>query len=329
MNTLLVKAAWPTTLPTKAPASLQWMPPGKHTVSASGPDGKAIKTTVISTETDAARLDVELQQLLTAAEEGKASRPYIDFDHDGGKAAAIPKHIFWEDGIRLEVEWTSEGKAALEGRVYSYFSPSWLHDEKRNRVAGLPAVGPIGALVNTPAFQSIERLAAAHSPDNTTNMTQINQLLGLAAEAAPEATQAALEAKLGELRTTGEELASAKTELTDVKAKLETAKTALEAQRKARLKAEIDALVEAKRVVKDAADGLLQACLASKDDGAAILAALPEAKAPTKGHPPVKVAGKATGGDDETVFAKYQAIEDPAERARFYAKHKDELLPSD
>jgi phage I-like protein len=67
-----------------------------------------------------------LQRLLAEARERKRSRPFIDFDHQGKEAAAIPVKFIWDEGIRLEVEWTSAGREAIAGRTYSYFSPEFI-----------------------------------------------------------------------------------------------------------------------------------------------------------------------------------------------------------
>src|SRR5262245_62002675 len=106
------------------PDSLEWMPAGRHEVSASL-DGKPWKGTVEASPEDADRLDAQLQSLLSESNAGKASRPFVDFNHEGKDAAAIPTKFFWKDGIRLAVEWTAAGLAALKGRVFAYFSPEF------------------------------------------------------------------------------------------------------------------------------------------------------------------------------------------------------------
>jgi hypothetical protein len=141
------------------PSSIEWMPAGEKTIQCLGPFGLGIECQTVADASDAERLNAQLAELIAKADRGEASRPYIDFDHEEGPAAAIPTRIYWDDGIRVEVEWTSAGREALEGRVYSYFSPSWNIRED-GHPDSLPEIGPIGALVNTPAFQDIERLAA-------------------------------------------------------------------------------------------------------------------------------------------------------------------------
>lgn len=143
------------------PKSIEWMPAGTHTV-----DSMTGRYVVTADASDAERLNLQLQGALSLAAEGMASRPFIDFDHQGGQASAIPVRFFWDDGIRLEVEWTAAGEAALRGRTYSYFSPECDLGEDGHPIS-IPTVGPIGGLVNTPAFQEIERLAASASSKTT------------------------------------------------------------------------------------------------------------------------------------------------------------------
>ena len=143
----------------KLPDSIEWMPAGRHSICCSKDDAPA-EIEVNVDEELVSVLNEQLQAERALADAGKASRPYIDFDHAGGEAAAIPTEFFWADGIRLRVEWTAAGAAAVSGRVYSYFSPEFFAD-KSGKVTAIPAVGPIGALVNTPAFQEIERIAAS------------------------------------------------------------------------------------------------------------------------------------------------------------------------
>jgi hypothetical protein len=202
------------------------MPGGEHTVSATGPDGGPAVITTVATESDAKALDAQLQAQIQKASEGISSRPFIDFNHAGADAAAIPVRFFWRDGIRLAVEWTAKGLEALKGRVFSYFSPEFILD---GNAVSLPEVGPIGGLVNTPAYQTIERLAAK-MPDNPENQTKDNpmkELLELLVAAGmlpadkpemkPDEMVASLKAKFDGIAA---ELTAAKGETANVAAKL-------------------------------------------------------------------------------------------------------------
>jgi Mu-like prophage I protein len=137
------------------PAAIQYMPAGKATITPNV-NGSPKEITVTATPRTAAALQADLSRLLNAN-----VRPFVDFDHAGGAAAAIPKRFFWKEGegVMLELDWTNSGKAAVSGRDYSYFSPTFLLNESGDP-AGLPPSGAIGSLVNNPAFRSIKRIAA-------------------------------------------------------------------------------------------------------------------------------------------------------------------------
>jgi phage I-like protein len=97
-------------------------------------------------------------------------RPFAGFDHAAGAASFLPKEFRYEHGtgLVLDVEWTSAGKSAIEGKDYSYFSPNFL---LINGIpAGLAKHGEIGSLVNEPAFEAMEKIAASHNINTEKNM---------------------------------------------------------------------------------------------------------------------------------------------------------------
>jgi hypothetical protein len=146
--------AEPMPLDGQPPAVIQYMPAGKTTINPSV-NGRSKEITVNVTERTAAALQADLQKLLR-----QNVRPYVDFDHVGGAAAALPKRFYWtEEGVMMEIDWTNAGKTAVSGRDYSYFSPTFLLNE-RGDPSGLPPSSAIGSLVNNPAFRSIRRIAA-------------------------------------------------------------------------------------------------------------------------------------------------------------------------
>jgi hypothetical protein len=51
--------------------------------------------------------------------------PFIDFNHRCEESAAIPTGFTWKEGegVMMNLEWTSAGKSAVEGKTYRYFSP--------------------------------------------------------------------------------------------------------------------------------------------------------------------------------------------------------------
>jgi hypothetical protein len=143
-----------------APSEVMYMPAGRSTIEAKvAGEPKEIDVNVTARTADI--LQADLEKLLSGH-----VRPYIDFDHQGGAAAAIPKRFRWVagKGVFLELEWTRSGKTSVEGRDYSYFSPSFLIGPDGPN--GLPDNGAIGALVNNPAFRDMARIAASHASVN-------------------------------------------------------------------------------------------------------------------------------------------------------------------
>lgn len=265
----------------KLPDSIEWMPAGRHSICCSKDDAPA-EIEVNVDEELVSVLNEQLQAARALADAGKASRPYIDFDHAGGEAAAIPTEFFWADGIRLRVEWTAAGAAAVSGRVYSYFSPEFFAD-KSGKVTAIPAVGPIGALVNTPAFQEIERIAASLTAQKS--MIEIAKALGL-----PEtATEAEILAKIAELTGAASTANDIKDELTAAKAALAELETKHAEHVKASAVAEVDrhaALYDVPEAVRPI---IADAIAKDATTGRKILAGF-HAKRQPAGAPPMKTS---------------------------------------
>ncbi len=286
--------------PDALPDSIEWMPAGRHLVYCTRDDEPA-EVEIEATDADAAKLNEQLQAARKLADEGKASRPFIDFDHEGGEAAAIPVEFFWQDGIRVRVEWTKAGAEAVQGRVYSYFSPEFFAD-KSGRVTAIPEVGPIGALVNTPAFQRIERLAANLStPNSEHKMQEIAKALGL-----PEtATEAEILAKIAELTGAASTANDSKDELTAAKAALAELETKLAASIKAAALAEVERHAAMYEVPESVRPVIADAIAKDADAGRKILAGF-QAKKHTPGSPPLK-ASQENKGDQLTGRARASA----------------------
>ena len=265
----------------KLPDSIEWMPAGRHSICCSKDDAPA-EIEVNVDEELVSVLNEQLQAARALADAGKASRPYIDFDHAGGEAAAIPTEFFWQDGIRLRVEWTAAGAAAVSGRVYSYFSPEFFAD-KSGKVTAIPAVGPIGALVNTPAFQEIERIAASLTAQKS--MIEIAKALGL-----PEtAAKAEILAKIAELTGAASTANDIKDELTAAKAALAELETKHAEHVKASAVAEVDrhaALYDVPEAVRPI---IADAIAKDATTGRKILAGF-QAKRQPAGAPPMKTS---------------------------------------
>lgn len=137
------------------------MPAGTSVIHASV-NGKPGTREVHVDASTAERLQRDLVEKLEAAATGKKARPCGLFDHKDGKACLLPKRFYWDDakGVMLEAEWTQAGKAAVEGRDYSYWSPCFRLG-RDGRVVGLTGGVEVGSLVNNPAFETIARIAAA------------------------------------------------------------------------------------------------------------------------------------------------------------------------
>lgn len=144
------------------PSSIEYMPAGVHTICCSV-DGKPKQITVSVDESTAAQLQASLEDALAKFEAGEMSKPFIDFDHKGEKAAAFPVRFYWADGVRLEVEWTDAGRGAVKRKEYNYFSPQWFMGDGAVAIA---SPGAIGALCNVPAFQKIEKISSTINKGN-------------------------------------------------------------------------------------------------------------------------------------------------------------------
>lgn len=297
----------------KLPDSIEWMPAGRHSICCSKDDAPA-EIEVNVDEELVSVLNEQLQAARALADAGKASRPYIDFDHAGGEAAAIPTEFFWADGIRLRVEWTAAGAAAVSGRVYSYFSPEFFAD-KSGKVTAIPAVGPIGALVNTPAFQEIERIAASLTAQKS--MIEIAKALGL-----PEtATEAEILAKIAELQ-------GAATESATESANLKAALAAKEKEAADFARAAVTAEVErhtATAYIPDAAKPLIvEAILKDGAEGRKILASFKPAQKQAAGVPPFKAASAEKNQSGSAILAEYRS-KTGEDRRKFYAANADAI----
>lgn len=158
----LLVAATSSALPDSGiPEEIVYIPEGVHeiTPTINGKPGKiTVKMMAEAGERIAAAFQSDLSKRLA-----DNVRPIIDFDHKSiGPAAGIPKSFRYEagKGLMMAVDWTRAGKEAIEGRDFSYSSPTFLLANDGSP-SGLPERGPVAALVNHPAFRSITRIAAS------------------------------------------------------------------------------------------------------------------------------------------------------------------------
>lgn len=147
-----------------APEAVPYMPAGVQEICATV-NGKAGRRRVRVDEAACGRLQADLERLLAAAERGERARPMLMFDHRAGAAAAKPLGFEWDAqrGILLRVEWTAAGKAAVEGGNYAYVSPAFALRKGSEEVLGLSGGVEVGSLVNDPAFERNECIAAGRA----------------------------------------------------------------------------------------------------------------------------------------------------------------------
>ena len=203
---------------------IMYIPEGTHDINPTV-DGKPGS---IVSKVDAARGEAIVEALNKALNKrnSKNVRPIVDFDHkDIGPAAGLPKEFSYEPGmgIMLELEWTKSGTSAIEGKDYSYFSPVYNMDRNTGEPVGLPSSGPIGALVNDPAFREIKRIAAAKTANPTPEMeTSVLVTAGLITEAEAKTDKVAeiTAANISVIQVEAAKVAGLESEVSTLKASL-------------------------------------------------------------------------------------------------------------
>lgn len=148
-----------------APEAVPYMPAGASEICATvnGAPGRRV---VVADRAAAERLNADLAEKLQAAAEHRKARPLVMFDHNvQGGAAAVPVGFEWDDkrGILLRVEWTQAGREAVEGGNYGYVSPSFRLRPGSGEILGLADGVEVGSLVNDPAFERNECIAAGRA----------------------------------------------------------------------------------------------------------------------------------------------------------------------
>lgn len=227
------------------PADIQWMPPGRHTINASGPDDKPITLTLEVNEQLSRRVAAALQQLRGKAAAGEGDLPFIDFNHEDREASGHPTEVFWAGadkltgGIRVRLDWTGDGSDSITRRTFRRFSPEFHLDPDlvkaaaaKNEVPTLRAedirIGVnLGGLVNRAAFKTIQpiwsREAASPGDPHTTKTKKTNmktteeQLADLTtAVAGLTGNLAAIQAKLNETPRPDAKIVALETQLSTV-----------------------------------------------------------------------------------------------------------------
>jgi len=300
------------------PDEIVYIPEGKHRITPKV-DGKAqtifVKVTPENGATVAASLQSDLEKRMA-----DNVRPIIDFDHSNtGPAAALPTAFRYEagKGIMCALDWTDSGRRAVEGRDFSYFSPTFLIGDD-GTPAGLPERGPLGALVNNPAFREIPRIAAADASadiehqDPTPMSKLVFAALGIDPAHSDAETSAVqkIEASAGRIKELEASIADLTKERDKLKADSEKQKAEAADARKERAKTLVEAAVADGRIAPKDEDtktfytGLIEAGNANAE---AQLSKLP------KQHPgidkPLVNAGQGEPEKKEETPSPYARVE--------------------
>ena len=237
------------TLPNEGePKSIVYIPEGIHTIRPTvggSPETITVKMEPDQGEKIAAAFQTQLDSMLS-----QNVRPFMDFDHKEGPASGLPKRFSYEKGkgLMLEVEWTGKGRKAIKGKDYSYFSPTFYKGED-GVPSGIPERGPLGSLVNSPAFRDIPRIAASeakpdhHEPTKQAMSKLIFAALAINASAA-DAEADAVKA-IDKLKTDHE---SVKASLASVEQERDAMKAKVEAANKSRAESLVKAAVADGRI---------------------------------------------------------------------------------
>lgn len=157
------------------PSEIIYLPEGDNPITATV-NGKP-ESILVSVPRErgpkiAAKLQADLEK-----RQGENVRPWFSFQHQPGPASALPQSFRYEPGkgVMVAVEWTGAGRSAIEGKDFSYFSPTFLRDDD-GTPGGLPVKGEFGALVNEPAFRNIQRIAAADAGSGLSGDSAIDKI---------------------------------------------------------------------------------------------------------------------------------------------------------
>ena len=142
---------------------MQYMPPGRgQKITARRGDGKVVELVLDVTAKTAERLGADLDRMLARSAKNEDDRPYLDFNHEDREASGWPKRVWWAGddpaagGVRMEVELSAAGKAAIQGKLYRRFSPSFF--SRDGEVVGTER--NMGGFVNRAAFKRISPMWA-------------------------------------------------------------------------------------------------------------------------------------------------------------------------
>lgn len=300
-----------------APAEIVYLPEGTHHINPSV-NGKPAKVTVNVPAEKGAEIAASFQKALDERNKQNV-RAWFDFEHKRGTASALPKSFRYEQGkgIMVALEWTGAGRTAIEGKDFSYFSPEfYLGDD--GIPDGLPERGPLGGLVNEPAFREIPRIAAADtvaqsSSQQSSKPQDMKHLLAkLQINPSAEDAETAAITKITAMESTQDAATKRIAELEAELAELKKAKEEAEAKSLAAASERADSIVAAavtdgRLAPKDkASQDKYRTRIAAGDEFAAeVLATLP--KLHTVETTPIVKAAATEKEEEQNPYAKVQA----------------------
>lgn len=311
MSLILISAAMtsPIAAESGVPSEIVYLPEGEHDITPSV-NGKAQRIKVRVPAYKGEAIAAKLQAAL-ADRQKQNVRPWFDFEHKSGKASAIPTAFRYEagKGIMASIEWTGAGKAAIEGKDFSYLSPTFLIDDS-GHPSGLPSRGPLAALVNEPAFREIPRIAASDADPITKPPTTMSKLIfaALAINAALDNAEAEAVQAIDRLKV---EAKDAKDKLALIEAENKKLIEAAETASKARHTSLIEAAVAAGKIApkdEETKASVLEVLAANESLGIKTLDLLPVKFAAFE--KPLVNAGESNGKGDSA--ARVQAAQSKA-----------------
>lgn len=298
-----------------APAEICYLPEGDSAITPFV-DGKPQSITVKVPAATGPAIAAKLQAAL--AERQKANvRPWFDFEHKGGASSALPQSFRYEPGkgVMCAVEWTGGGRQAIEGKDYSYFSPTFLIGDD-GVPSGLPSRGPLGALVNEPAFREIPRIAASDAANLTEPPNVMSKLIfaALAISAAAENAETEAVNKItamqGDVTDKQKRISELEGELADLKKANEKMKADCADADKKRRAGLVDAAVAAGKIApkdEETKKEVLGFLEASEAMGTKYIGAMPQLSG-TDISKPIINAGAAKPGDASGFEVKAKAL---------------------
>lgn len=247
---------------------LVYMPAGENTIQAKV-GGEAKEITVIVDASTAERLDRDLKSRVASG-----IAPFLDYNHQGDRASGWPTGFEWREGVGVicKVNWTPVAVECIQAAEYRYFSPEFLYSATTKTVKGLRSTGPLGGLVNDPAFRAMPAVQARRAADNNLpdddesdpepppnpkHHTPMNAkiLVALAAagilsetEAASDQAPALVTSRIADLKAGTSVKAAHSAALTEKDDKIKALADELDGLKKDKAKAHVTAAVQAGRI---------------------------------------------------------------------------------